>query len=86
MVIGFLFIVTAGSLSWKIHVNENRKEGVVIEQKVDIRSGPGNENITVFTIHEGTKVRVLGSGNGWHQISLPNGWSGWLPQPCLRIL
>jgi tetratricopeptide (TPR) repeat protein len=86
LVIGSLFILAAGSLSWKIYVSENRKEGVVIEQKVDIRSGPGNENITVFTLHEGTKVRVLGSGNGWHQISLPNGWSGWLPQPCLRIL
>jgi tetratricopeptide (TPR) repeat protein len=83
---GFLFILAAGSLSWKIYASENRKEGVVIEQKVDVRSGPGNENITVFTIHEGTKVRVLGSNNGWDQISLPNGWSGWLPQPCLRIL
>jgi uncharacterized protein YgiM (DUF1202 family) len=86
LVVGFLFILAAGSLSWKIYVSENRKEGVVIEQKVDIRSGPGNENITVFTIHEGTKVRVLGSGNGWHQISLPNGWIGWLPQSYLRIL
>jgi tetratricopeptide (TPR) repeat protein len=83
---GFLFILAAGSLSWKIYVSENRKEGVVVEQKADIRSGPGNENITVFTIHEGTKVRVLRSSNGWHQIILPNGWSGWLSQPCLRIL
>jgi tetratricopeptide (TPR) repeat protein len=86
LVAGFLFILAAGSLSWKIYASENRKEGVVVEQKVDIRSGPGNENITVFTIHEGTKVRVLGSSNGWHQISLPNGWSGWLPQSYLRIL
>jgi tetratricopeptide (TPR) repeat protein len=86
LVAGFALLLAAGSLSWKIYVSENRKEGVVIEQKVDIRSGPGTENITVFTIHEGLKVRVLGSGNGWHQISLPNGWSGWLPQSCLRIL
>jgi tetratricopeptide (TPR) repeat protein len=83
---GFLFILVAASLSWKIYVSENRKEGVVIEQKVDIRSGPGNENVTVFTIHEGLKVRVLASSNGWNQISLPNGWSGWLPQNYLRIL
>jgi tetratricopeptide (TPR) repeat protein len=83
---GFLFLLAAGSLSWKIHMSENGKEGVVIEQKADIRSGPGAENITVFTIHEGIKVRVLASSNGWHQISLPNGWSGWLPQSYIRIL
>jgi hypothetical protein len=29
---------------------------------------------------------VIESSNGWHQISLPNGWSGWLPQSYLRIL
>jgi tetratricopeptide (TPR) repeat protein len=86
LVAGFLFILAAGSLSWKIYASKNRKEGVVIEQKVDIRSGPGSENITVFTIHEGIKVRVMGSSNGWHQISLPNGWSGWLPQSYLRVL
>jgi uncharacterized protein YgiM (DUF1202 family) len=85
-VAGFVFLLAAGSLSWKIYVSENRKEGVVIEQKVDIRSGPGTGNIAVCTIHEGIKVRVLGSNNGWHQISLPNGWSGWLPQSTLRIL
>jgi tetratricopeptide (TPR) repeat protein len=83
---GLLFILAAGSLSWKIYLAENRKEGVVIEQKVDIRSGPGTENITIFTIHEGLKVRILGSSSGWHQINLPNGWSGWLPQSYLRIL
>jgi tetratricopeptide (TPR) repeat protein len=83
---GFLFLIFASSLSWKIYDRNYRKEGIVIEGKVDVRSGPGTENIAVFTIHEGIKVRVLGSTDGWCQISLPNGWSGWLNQSCLRIL
>jgi tetratricopeptide (TPR) repeat protein len=83
---GLLFIFFACSLSWKIYERDYRKKGIVIEQKVDVRSGPGSENVTVFTIHEGIKVRVLGSANGWYQISLPNGWNGWLPQNHLRIL
>jgi tetratricopeptide (TPR) repeat protein len=84
--IGFLFLIFACSLSWKIYERDYKKEGIVIEQKVDIRSGPGTENIAVFTIHEGIKVRVLGSTDDWYQISLPNGWSGWLQQSYLRIL
>jgi tetratricopeptide (TPR) repeat protein len=86
LVIGSLFIVFACSLTWKIYDANYRKKGVVIEQKVDVRSGPGAENITVFTIHEGITVRVHESANGWYQISLPNGWNGWLPQSFVRIL
>jgi tetratricopeptide (TPR) repeat protein len=83
---GILFLIFTCSLSWKIYERDFRKNGVVIEQRVDVRSGPGKENITVFTIHEGIKVRVHGSTNGWYQISLPNGWNGWLPQDDIRIL
>jgi tetratricopeptide (TPR) repeat protein len=84
--IGLLFLIFACSLSWKIYDQDLRQKGVVVGQRVDVRSGPGSENIAVFTIHEGIKVRVHGSANGWYQISLPNGWSGWLPQSDLRIL
>jgi len=83
---GIFFLIFAGSLSWKIYERDFRKNGVVIEQRVDVKSGPGAENITIFTIHEGLKVRVHESNNGWYQISLPNGWNGWLPQDDVRIL
>lgn len=84
--VGFLLIICASSLSWKIYDRDFRKKGIVVEQKVDVRSGPGIGNIAVFTIHEGLKVRVRRSSNGWYQISLPNGWSGWLSQTSLRLL
>jgi len=84
--LGFLFLIFACSLSWKIYEQDYRLKAVVVQQKVDVRSGPGSENIAVFTIHEGITVRVLGSNNGWCQISLPNGWSGWLRKDSIRIL
>ena len=86
IVLGFVFLIFASSLFWKMYDGKYRKEGIVIEQKVDVRSGPGQENITVFTIHEGIKIRIHESSNGWQQISLPNGWSGWIPQQDLAIL
>lgn len=81
-----LLMAIGCSLGWKIYDKAYRKQGVVIEQKADVRSGPGLENITVFTIHEGIKVRLRGSSNGWYQVSLPNGWNGWLPQDSVRVL
>ncbi len=85
-VTGALTVLLAGSLTWKIYNRDFRQEGIVLEQRVDVLSGPGEENITVFTIHEGIKVRIHASTKGWHQISLPNGWNGWLPQKSVGIL
>ncbi len=81
-----LCVLLAASLAWKTYDRDFRKKGIVVEPASDVRSGPGLENITVFTIHEGLKVRVHGSSDGWRQISLPNGWTGWIRQSDLRIL
>jgi tetratricopeptide (TPR) repeat protein len=86
LVTAFLFAVFACSFLWKTYDRDFRKKAIVIEQKADVRSGPGFENITVFTIHEGLKIRVHDSNNGWRQISLPNGWTGWLRESDIRIL
>jgi tetratricopeptide (TPR) repeat protein len=86
LALGLLFLLFCGSLIWKIYERDYRQNGIVIAQKVDVRSGPGAENITVFSIHEGIKVRVLGTTNGWVQITLPNGWNGWLPRADVRVL
>jgi tetratricopeptide (TPR) repeat protein len=83
---GALTILLAGSLAWKIYDRDFLKNGVVLEQVVDVLSGPGEENIAVFTLHEGIKVRIHASTNGWCQISLPNGWNGWLPENSVGVL
>ena len=82
----FLCLCIAGSLAWKAYQSVSVKRGVVVTEKVDIRSGPGSQNITVFTIHEGVKLQVHSQVNGWYQVSLPNGWSGWLPSDSVWIL
>jgi hypothetical protein len=86
MATGALLLVVSGSLAWKIYERSAYTHGIVIEQKVDIRSGPGAENVTVFTVHEGIKLRVRSESGGWYQVSLPNGWNGWVRKGALRVL
>jgi tetratricopeptide (TPR) repeat protein len=86
LITGALFFFFACTLLWKIYDENYHIEGVIVEQKVDVRSGPGTDNITVFTVHEGTKVTVRGTSNGWCQVSLPNGWNGWLEQRTVAVL
>ncbi len=85
-VVMFFVVIVGCSLAWKIYDRSHRQEAIVVEQKVDVRSGPGDENIAVFTIHEGIKVRLRGLSGGWYQVSLPNGWNGWLQQDSVLVL
>ena len=83
---GLLCVILGCSLAWKVYEKASRLEGVIVEQKADVRSGPGTENITVFTVHEGIQVNIRGESGGWYQINLPGGWSGWLPKTAIMVL
>ncbi|MFH1574309.1 MAG: tetratricopeptide repeat protein [Acidobacteriota bacterium] len=84
--LGSLLVLFSASLAWKVYEKQHRRQGIVVEQAVEMRSGPGGDYITVTTIHEGIRVRIRGDAEGWYQVSLPNGWTGWLPRTSLRIL
>jgi hypothetical protein len=81
-----MVILLAGILTWRVYDTTHRGNAIVVEQKVDLRSGPGSENIIVFTVHEGIRVRVRNHVQGWYQVILPNGWNGWLQQQSILIL
>jgi tetratricopeptide (TPR) repeat protein len=81
-----LLLLFGCALGWRIYEANNFQHGIIVEQRVDIRSGPGAQNVTVFTVHEGTKVRIRGDASGWYQVSLANGWVGWLEKSSVRIL
>jgi len=82
---GLLVIVLGGSLAWKLYEENHRQEGVVVEQRVEIRSGPASDYMTVVTVHEGITVLIRGEAEDWYQIMLPNGWNGWLPKRSLLV-
>lgn len=86
VVLGVVLLLVGSSLAWKVYERNHRREGVVVEQRVDIRSGPSPDYITVVSVHEGIKVRIRGEAEDWYQVILPNGWSGWLPKDALGVL
>jgi tetratricopeptide (TPR) repeat protein len=63
-----LALCIAGSFGWKAYESAFLRSGVIVVEKADIRSGPGTDNITVVTVHEGTRLRVLGQTQGWLRV------------------
>jgi len=68
------------SLSW--HATWTRVSGtrraVVLRPAAEALAGPGLNNTSQFTLHEGTTVEVRGERPGWLQVALPNGATGWI--------
>ncbi|HKY32782.1 MAG TPA: tetratricopeptide repeat protein [Candidatus Polarisedimenticolia bacterium] len=75
-----------GALAWKTWRAGRVVEAVVLRERVDVLSGPGEENTTLFTVHEGLKVIVRGTQGSWSEVRLDNGLSGWVPGETLGAI
>ncbi len=83
---GILFLVFGLSLIGNIRESETRIEAVVLVDKVDALSAPGEEGIEVFSLHEGTKVTLDQTSGEWVEIVLADAKVGWMKQEDLGII
>ena len=67
-------------LSWRSTWSrlEGTPRAVVLKQSVEALAGPGLNNAALFTLHEGVAVTIESEREGWLQVSLPNGLTGWV--------
>ena len=65
---------------------EGRSTAVVVERVVEVLAGPGQNNATLATVHEGLDVEVWGEREEWIQVRLPNGVSGWVPKGAVEVV
>ncbi len=73
-------------LTNRIYSENAASEAIVLADEVRGRSGPGDDYLLVFTIHEGTKVTIERVEERWYLVRLPNGIGGWLPGNSLEII
>jgi tetratricopeptide (TPR) repeat protein len=77
---GIVALSAGACLIAKNHAQSNRIEAVVVTENAYVRSGPGESSPRLAEIHEGLKVRILGEREGFFQISLASGLTGWVPR------
>lgn len=75
--VGVLLLLIGLSAGLKIHHLETVSEAIILADQVEARSEPSGGEL-IFTVHEGTKVRIISSEGPWVQIALPNGASGYV--------
>jgi len=75
-------------LSWLVTWQrlEGERIAVVLHASVEVLAGPGENNASLFTVHEGLTLTVRSERPDWVQVSLPNGLNGWIPRTALGIV
>jgi tetratricopeptide (TPR) repeat protein len=68
----------------RIMLLHNNNDAVVIDNIVNVYSGPSESFQRLFTIHEGTVLKVQRDENGWSQVSTLTGFSGWVESTSFR--
>ncbi|MEM9141717.1 MAG: tetratricopeptide repeat protein [Bacteroidota bacterium] len=64
----------------------NDSPAIVFSEEVAIQSEPNDRSSEVFTLHEGTKVKVVDSLNQWKKIRIADGKTGWLLGENIKLL
>jgi len=88
---GGSFFLILGLFCWLMasqhqHINQSASEAIVFEPTITIQSEPNLKAEKLFTLHEGTKVKLLEQMNEWSKIKLPNGNVGWLPSETIKTI
>jgi tetratricopeptide (TPR) repeat protein len=53
-------------------------EGIVLSAKVEALAEPRDGSKALFVLHRGAKVNALAEADGWCEVRLPDGTTGWL--------
>ncbi len=77
---GLLLISALLFLSWRATWLrlEGTPRAVILKPSIEALAGPGLNNAALFTLHEGIAVTIESEREGWLQVSLPNGLTGWV--------
>ena len=71
--IGFMSL----SLAAANRINKDRS-AIILSSESPVRSQPGTSGMTLFMLHEGTKVGIIQREERYTEIRLPNGNVGWI--------
>ena len=74
-----LLICSVIMASQKHEYLSQHNEAIVIIPTINAKSAPSSSGQDLFVLHEGTKMEIISSSDGWDRIKIADGNIGWLP-------
>jgi tetratricopeptide (TPR) repeat protein len=82
-VLGGLAVLLVAALVFEWSQLEGAREGVVVAQNIEVRSGPGDQYTVSFRLHPGTEVDILRQTAGWREVRVSDRLQGWMPEDAV---
>lgn len=80
-----IFLVAISGLGFALKLRDaSIEKGVILQNEVDIKSGPGQDWTSQLTTHQGLELVIKGEVEGWYQVGLPNRIIGWVPKVAVE--
>lgn len=79
-----LFLLSTTYGAFKAY-DDSLSKGIVVTQKAEAKTGPNAEQVTLFTVTEGTSVIIKEKANDWYKIESPKLKLGWVPVENIYI-
>lgn len=70
----------------KESLNKKDNPAIIFAQESRVKSEANQQSEEVFRLHEGTKVQVLETYEGWKKIQLSDNSTGWIPSKDIKLL
>ncbi|MFI5139503.1 MAG: tetratricopeptide repeat protein [Sphingobacteriales bacterium] len=74
----FLGVFTVFVAGMQLNYFSAHRQAIIFSSSVTVKNGPVEKSGNVFVLHDGTKVNILDTSNGWMKIRIGNGNEGWI--------
>lgn len=77
LIIGTLLLIFGG---WFLEraLTAEEKHAILLVEEAEVSSAPVGGSSTLFVIHEGTSAEILDATDGWYELRLDDGKTGWI--------
>jgi len=82
-----LLLIFLGLGAWRAEWEDwSGREAVLMASAVKAQSGPGEDYVALFELHEGAELRLLERRGDWLRVSLDPDLEGWVPAAGVETL
>lgn len=86
-ILSFLLLILSFSFTVKeYNFDKNNKNAIIFSEEIEIKNAPTINSDIIFTLHEGTKVKVLDDVDDWIKIQIADGQVGWIKSDKLKLI
>lgn len=83
-VIILLILISISSAIFERDHFKNERPAIVFAESAEVKSEPQKASTAIFVLHEGTKVFVEETLEGWKKIQLTDGTEGWIDAAAIK--